>query len=104
MEDTFLNESELRAALGQRRPAFPDVQFDRPVTLQEVDTEFRTARKSRGDLGITNHVLYLFLEPRNPFEPQATRKPRMEAVIFGTLVALVVSAIAAFNLAAPRPF
>jgi hypothetical protein len=41
------------------------------------------------------------LEPRNPFEPKRVRKPKMEAVVFGTLLALVVIAALAFNLAAP---
>ena len=72
------------------------------MTLQEVDAEFRAARRNRGDIGIANHVLNLLLEPRNPFEPKRVRKPKMEAVVFGTLLALVVSAVLAFNLAAPR--
>ena len=74
-----------------------------PVTLQQVDTEFRAARRNRADVGITNHVLNLFLEPRNPFEPKTVRKPKREAVVFGTLLALVLLVILAFNLAAPRP-
>jgi hypothetical protein len=74
------------------------------VTFQEVDTEFRGARRNRADIGIANHVLNLFLEPRNPFEPKRGRKPKMEAVVFGTLVALVVIAVLAFNLAASRPY
>ena len=65
--------------------------------------EFRAARRKRADLGLLHHTLNLFLEPRNPFEPQRMRKPKMEATVFGTLLALVVIAILAFNLAAPRP-
>jgi hypothetical protein len=100
----MLTDAELSEGLRKRRPVFPDVTVDRPVTLQEVDAEFRAARRNRGDIGITNHVLNLFLEPRNPFEPKRVRKPKMEAVVFGTLLALVVIAILAFNLAAPRPY
>jgi hypothetical protein len=104
MDAATLTESELGEGLRKRRPVFPDVTVDQPVTLQEVDAEFRAARRNRGDIGIANHVLNLLLEPRNPFEPKRVRKPKMEAVVFGTLLALVVIAVLAFNLAAPRPY
>ena len=96
-------ESELREGLRKRRPIFPDVTVDQPVTLSTMDAEFRAARRNRADIGIANHVLSVLLEPRNPFEPKRARKPKMEAVVFGTLLVLVVIAVLAFNLAAPRP-
>lgn len=99
----MLTESELREGLRRRSPIFPDATANQAVTLQEVDAAFRAVRRSRADVGITNHVLNLFLEPRNPFEPQRMRKPKMEAVVFGTLLALVVFAVLGFNIAAPRP-
>ena len=98
----MLTDAELSEGLRNRRPVFPDVTIAAPVTFQEVDTEFRAARRNRADIGIANHVLNLFLEPRNPFEPKRVRKPKLEAVAFGTLLALVVIAILAFNFAAPR--
>jgi hypothetical protein len=103
MEDAMLTESELSEGLRKRRPTFPDVTVDQRVTLQEVDDEFRAARRNRSDIGVVNHVRNLFLEPRNPFEPQRIRKPKMEVVVFGTLLALVVIAVLAFNFAAQRP-
>ena len=99
----MLTEAELREALRKRRPIFPGVAIDQAVTLQEVDAGFHAARRNRADIGIANHILNLFLESRNPFEPQKVRKPKVEAVVFGTLLALVVIAVIAFNLAAPRP-
>jgi hypothetical protein len=104
MNAPILTESELSEGLHKRRPVFPDFLVDQPVTFQEVDAQFRAARRNRADIGITNHILNLFLEPRNPFEPQRMRKPKMEAVVFGTLLALVVIAVLAFNLTAPRPY
>jgi hypothetical protein len=101
MDAAVLTESELSEALRKRRPVFPDVTIDQPVTLEAVDAEFRSARRNRADIGVANHVLNLFLEPRNPFEPKRVRKPKMEAVVLGTLLALVVIAVLAFNLAAP---
>jgi hypothetical protein len=104
MDVAMFTESELSEGLRKRRPVFPDVPVDQPVTLQQVDTEFRAARRNRTDVGITNHILNLFLEPRNPFESKTVRKPKREAVVFGTLLAVVVIAVLAFNLAAPRPY
>ena len=73
------------------------------MTLLEVDTEFRSARRKRADLGFLNHTMNLLFEPRNPFEPQRMRKPKLEAAVFGTLLGLAGVAVLAFNLAAPRP-
>jgi hypothetical protein len=56
--------------------------------------------RRRADLGLRNRLANLLLEPRNPFEPARRRKPKMEAVVFGTLFALVIAALLFFNLAA----
>ncbi len=103
MDTTTLTEAEFRCRLHRRRPVFPEASVQHPMTIQEVDTEFRSARQKRSDIGVTNHVLNLFLEPSNPFEPGRTRKPKMEAVVFGALFALVAIAVLAFNCSAPRP-
>jgi len=103
LEDWTLSEAQLLERLRKRSAAFADIAVEQPATLQDVDTEFRAARRKRADLGLLHHTLNLFLEPRNPFEPQRMRKPKMEATVFGTLLALVMIAILAFNLAAPRP-
>ena len=99
----MLTEAEFREALRRRRSIFPEVRIDQPATLQEIDNGFRAARKHRADIGVSNHILNLLLECRNPFEPQKVRKPKVETVVFGTMLALVVIAVFAFNLAAPRP-
>ena len=103
LEDWTLSEAQLQERLHKRSAVFADIVVEQPVMLQDVDTEFRAARRKRADLGLLHHTLNLFLEPRNPFEPQRMRKPKMEATVFGTLVALVIIAVLAFNLAAPRP-
>src|ERR1043165_8014095 len=97
------SEAQLLERLRERSAIFAEIAIEQPATLQDVDTEFRAARRKRSDLGLLNHTLNLFLEPRNPFEPQRMRKPKMEAAVVGTLLALVVIALLAFNLAAPRP-
>lgn len=101
MNDWILTESEFREELRRRRLTFPDLAGDGPAVLQQVDAEFRVARRKRADIGINNHILNLFFEPRNPFEPRRMRRPKMEAVVFGSLLGLVLIAVLAFNLAAP---
>jgi hypothetical protein len=75
---------------------------DDPVTADKVLAAFETRMEQRLDLGVVNRALNVFLEPRNPFEPERTRKPKREAVIFGMLSAVVAAAFLFFNLAAPR--
>jgi len=98
-----MTEPELSEGFRKCGPIFPDLTVEQPVTLRDVNTEFHAARRKRADIGLLNHTLNLFLEPRNPFEPQRMRKPKMEATVLGTLLALVGIAVLAFNLAALRP-
>lgn len=56
----------------------------------------------RHDLGVTNRLLNLLLESRNPFELSKTRRLKMETIILGTLILLVFAAVVFFHLSAPR--
>lgn len=98
----FLSESELLQGLRRHKPVFADAP-EQSVTLGDVNSEFRTARQGRSDIGLRNHILNAFLEPRNPFEPGRVRRPKMEATVFGTLFAVAAIAVLAFNLAAAKP-
>ena len=89
-------------AARRRRPLCDEVAVDDPVTAGKVLAAFETRMEQRHDLGVVNRALNVFLEPRNPFEPERTRKAKVETVIFGMLLALVVAAFLLFNLAAPR--
>lgn len=102
-KNDIISESELLKGLCRRRPVFADEIPQAAVTVEEVDSEFRTVRQKRSDIGLANHALNFFLEPRNPFEPGRVRKPKTEVTVFGMLLALVVIAVIAFNLAAPKP-
>jgi len=88
--------------VSSRRPLCDDVAVDSPVTTDEVLAAFEVSMKRRPDLGVVNRALNVFLEPRNPFEPERIRKPKMETVVFGLLFAVAVVAFLFFNLAAPR--
>ena len=102
-EKEFLSEGELREGLRRRKQVFAEDPLEQSVLLRDVNLEFRTARQARSDIGLRNHSLNVFLEPRNPFEPGRMRRPKMEATLFGTLFALAAIAFLAFNLAAPKP-
>ena len=103
IENGIISECKLLEGLRRRKPVFADGMQEPAVTVREVDSEFRAARQKRSDIGLVNHALNLLWEPRNPFEPGRMRKPKMEATVFGTLLALAVIAVIAFNLAAPKP-
>ena len=89
-------------AVRKKRPLCDQLALEEPVTADEVLIAFEGKMAQRQDLGVVNRALNLFFEPRNPFEPERTRKPRAEAVLFGMLFAVVVAAFLFFNLAAPR--
>ena len=89
-------------AARRRRPLCDEVAVDDPVTAGKVLAAFEIRMEQRQDLGVVNRALNVFLEPRNPFEPERTRKPKMETVIFGMLLIVAVAAFLFFNLAAPR--
>ena len=101
-EDRQVTTEDVLEATRRRRPRCDDVEVDDPMTADQVLGAFEARMKQRLDLGVVNRALNVFLEPRNPFEPERTRKPKMETVIFGVLLALVVAAFLFFNLAAPR--
>jgi len=103
VEKEILSESELLQGLRRRKAVFAADLPEELLTLRELDNEFRTATQTRSDIGLRNHVLNLFLEARNPFEPGRMRRPKMEATVFGTLFAVAAIAVLAFNLMAPRP-
>jgi hypothetical protein len=101
-EDRQITTEDVLEAVLKRRPLCGEVPVDHPVTPSEVLAAFEVSMKRRSDLGVSNRALNVFLQPRNPFEPERTRKPKMETVIFGLLFAVVVAAFLFFNLAAPR--
>ena len=102
LEKEFLSESDLLEGLRRRKPVFDDAP-EQSATLGAVNLKFDKARLGRSDIGLRNHILNVFLEPRNPFEPGRMRRPKMEGTVFGTLFAVAAIAILAFNLAAPKP-
>ena len=97
-----MTTADVLEAVRKRRPLCDEVPLDNPVTADEVLAAFEAKMAQRSDLGVVNRALNVFFNPRNPFEPERTRKPKMETVLFGMLFSVVVAAFLFFNLAAPR--
>jgi hypothetical protein len=63
----------------------------------------RVAKKRFGracDAGIWKHLSSILLEPANPFEAKAPRRPRKEAVVLGSLLMFAAAMAIFFNLSA----
>ncbi|MBY0502752.1 MAG: hypothetical protein K2X03_02505 [Bryobacteraceae bacterium] len=103
-EQKLTTAEDVLAAVRQHGRICDEVEISDAETAAKVLTAFDAKMKQRSDLGVTNRLLNLFLDPRNPFEPQKTRRPKMETVIFGTLLLLVLAAVLFFNLSAPRVY
>jgi len=101
-DDRQVTTEDVLEVVRRRRPLCDEVAVDDAVTAGKVLAAFEARMEKRSDLGVVNRALNVFLEPRNPFEPERTRKPKREAVIFGMLFAVVAAAFLFFNLAAPR--
>jgi hypothetical protein len=101
-EDRQVTTEDVLEAARRRRRLCDEVEVDDPVTADVVLTAFEARMEQRLDLGVVNRAMNVFLEPRNPFEPERTRKPKMETVIFGMLFGVAIAAFLFFNLAAPR--
>ncbi len=102
VNDRQITTQDVLDDLSSRRPLCDIVAVDNPVTTDEVLAAFEVSMNRRSDVGVVNRALNVILEPRNPFEPERTRKPKMETVVFGMLLIVVVAAFLFFNLAAPR--
>jgi hypothetical protein len=98
----MITAAEVLISVRKRRALCEQVDVERPVTPAEVLAGFEARMQQRPDLGLLNRAANLLLDSRNPFEPSRRRKPKMETVIFGTMVALMVAALLFFNLAAPK--
>ncbi len=102
VDDRQITTEDVLEAVRRRRPLCDEVAVDDPLAADEVLAAFEARMEQRLDLGVVNRALNVFLEPKNPFEPERRRKPKMETVLFGMLFTVVVAAFLFFNLAAPR--
>ena len=67
------------------------------VTAREVYAALDGNLRNRSDLGLRKAVADGVLEPRNPFEPQARRRPQKWFVLLSMVVASLVGCFLYFN-------
>ncbi len=67
------------------------------LTVKEVHSALCAMIRGRPDIGLRKSAADRLLEPPNPFEPAARRRPRKPVVIVGFLVLLGLAAFAYFN-------
>lgn len=71
--------------------------MDQPFKIKEVHTTLCRYIRSRPDIGAFKAVGDFMLEPRNPFEPKATRAPRRWFVFFALVAMLLLISFAYFG-------
>lgn len=69
----------------------------KPATVKEVRTALRQNLRSRPDLGLCKAIVNSALEPPNPFEPGAFRKPQRWFALLGIVSLAVLGAFFYFN-------
>jgi len=69
------------------------------VTPEEAHGWLEEYFKGRPDFGLSKLWTNWLLEPRNPFAPEARRKPRLGFLVAAILFAAALSWFACFNLA-----
>lgn len=67
------------------------------VTAREVYSLLHHSLSGRPDLGISKAIADTVLEPQNPFEPDATRRPQRWFVLAGVVAAATVGCFVYFN-------
>jgi hypothetical protein len=69
----------------------------KPATVKEVRTVLRQNLQSRPDLGLWKAVKDVVLEPPNPFEPSAVRRPQRWFVLLSIVSLGALGAFFCFN-------
>jgi len=68
------------------------------VTVREVYLALENNLRQRPDLGLGKAVADGVLEPRNPFEPRARRRPQRWFVLLSMVAAALLGSFLYFNL------
>jgi len=91
-----------------RRRAFNGVPEIQPwivpklqtVTAASISAAIRERLAQSSDAGVSKRFANAFLEPPNPFNPKARRRPKQDAVILGVLFIPALGLALYFNIAA----
>ncbi len=67
------------------------------VSREEARAWFEEHLRQRRDLGLGRAVANMILEPWNPFDPRARRRPKVGFILVTSLFAIAVSWFVYFN-------
>lgn len=70
-----------------------------PVTSRDVHAWIQEFLKHRLDIGLRNAMTSMVLEPSNPFDTMARRRPKTGFVIGSILFAVLLGCFCYFNFA-----
>jgi hypothetical protein len=68
------------------------------ISPEEGRAWFEEHLRQRRDLGLVKAIADMVLEPPNPFDPEARRKPKAGFVLAASLFAIAVSWFVYFNI------
>jgi len=104
--DAMQQEQRITAAAILRRQALsevPKVPIETlPVcqiaTAANISKAIRQRFAQSPDAGVMTRLAKVAFDPPNPFNPNARRQPRQDAVILGTLVLVAFALVFYFNM------
>ena len=101
-EEQITAESILRRRPFNRVPGIPLAIVSRLRTVTAVNISEAIGKRSAQspDSGVWGRFANAFLEPPNPFNPKARRRPKQDVVILGVLILAALGLALYFNIAA----
>jgi hypothetical protein len=101
-EEPITAESILRRRTLTRTPEIPPAISPAPrvVTASNINDAIRKQSAQAPDAGVWRRLANTLLEPPNPFNPNAHRRPRQDTVVLGVLIIAAVGLVFYFNITA----
>lgn len=72
--------------------------MQRQLTVSEVRAALERNLRARSGLGLWRAIVDLMLEPHNPFDPSARRRPKKEFVLLSILIVSSTCVFLYFNM------
>ena len=101
-EEAITAESILQRRTLSRIPEIPPAIFSAPhvATASNINDAIRNHFAQAPDAGVWRRLTNSLLEPPNPFNPNARRRPKQDSVILGVLIVAAVGLVFYFNITA----
>ena len=99
-EQQITAEAILRRQPVSRVPDIPPTTLllDHTAAAVTINEAIRRRFAQSPDAGVLKRLAKLALDPPNPFNPNARRRPRQDAVILGALILVALALVFYFNI------